>query len=142
MLNFFSKIDFTRSLKKKLPIEYKNKAPIEIEITETNVPTICPNNIPEIIKIGEPKPSNVTQIIANTKDVVYTIITGILFYLYNYTLTVACKIAPNIGYVKSIDCLGIVATVILSNIIFGTKLNIESYIGIGLTILGIIGVSI
>ena len=83
-----------------------------------------------------------TQIIANTKDVVYTIITGILFYLYNYTLTVACKIAPNIGYVKSIDCLGIVATVILSNIIFGTKLNIESYIGIGVTILGVIGVSI
>ena len=56
-----------RSLKKKLPIKYNNNAPIEIEITETNVPRICPNNIPEMIKIGEPKPNNVTQIIAKTK---------------------------------------------------------------------------
>ena len=56
-----------RSLKKKLPIEYNNKAPIEIEITETNVPIIFPNNIPDIIKIGEPKPSSVTQMIAKIK---------------------------------------------------------------------------
>ena len=67
LLNFFSKIDLTRSLKKKLPIEYNNKAPIEIEITETNVPIIFPNNIPDIIKIGEPKPSSVTQMIAKIK---------------------------------------------------------------------------
>ena len=51
-----------RSLKKKLPIEYKIKAPTEIEITEIKVPNHWPNNIPEIIKIGEPNPSNTTQI--------------------------------------------------------------------------------
>ena len=56
-----------RSLKKKFPIEYKIKAPTEIEITEIRVPSIWPNNIPEIIKIGDPKPNNVTQIIANKK---------------------------------------------------------------------------
>ena len=67
LLNFFSKIDFTRSLKKKLPIEYNINAPIEIEITEIKVPIICPNNIPEIIKIGEPKPSKVTQITEKIK---------------------------------------------------------------------------
>ena len=38
---------------------------MEIENTETIVPIICPNNIPEMIKIGEPKPSNATQITAN-----------------------------------------------------------------------------
>ena len=63
-LNFSSKIVFTKSLKKKLPIEYKIKAPIEIEITEIKVPSHCPNNIPDMIKIGEPNPRSVIQIIA------------------------------------------------------------------------------
>ena len=40
---------------------------MEIENTETIVPIICPNNIPEIIKIGEPKPNKVTQIMAKIK---------------------------------------------------------------------------
>ena len=65
--NFFFKITLTISLKKKFPIEYRIKAPMEIENTETIVPIICPNNIPEMIKIGEPKPSNATQITANIK---------------------------------------------------------------------------
>ena len=38
---------------------------MEIENTETIVPIICPNKIPEMIKIGVPKPSNAIQIIAN-----------------------------------------------------------------------------
>ena len=40
---------------------------MEIEDTETKVPIICPNNNPEMINIGEPKPSNATQITANIK---------------------------------------------------------------------------
>ena len=56
-------------LKKKFPIEYKIKAPTEIEITETSVPNHCPNKIPDIIKIGEPKPRSATQIIAKIKKV-------------------------------------------------------------------------
>jgi hypothetical protein len=66
-LNFCSRIFFTISLKKKLAIEYSANAPIEIDKTETIVPIHLPNNIPEAIKIGEPKPNNVTQIIANIK---------------------------------------------------------------------------
>ncbi len=35
-------------------MEYKSKAPKEIEITEIKVPSHWPNNIPEKIKIGDP----------------------------------------------------------------------------------------
>ncbi len=65
--NFFSKITFTKSLKKKLPIEYKIKDPNEIEITEMNVPSHWPNNIPEIINIGDPKPRRTIQKIEKIK---------------------------------------------------------------------------
>ena len=75
-------------------------------------------------------------------DIYYTIISGILLYIYVYVITMACKLAPNIGFVKSIDSLGIVLTIIFSNLIFKTKLNIQSYIGIGISIAGIIFVSI
>ena len=75
-------------------------------------------------------------------DIYYTIISGILLYIYVYVITMACKLAPNIGFVKSIDSLGIVLTIILSNLIFKTKLNTQSYIGIGISIAGIIFVSI
>ena len=66
-LNLCSRIFFTISLKKKLPNEYKARAPIEIDITEMTVPIHFPNKIPEKIKIGDPKPSKATQIIANIK---------------------------------------------------------------------------
>ena len=66
-LNFFSRIFFTVSLKKKLAIEYKAKAPTEIDIIETIVPIHFPNKIPERIKIGDPKPSKTTQTMENIK---------------------------------------------------------------------------
>ena len=50
------------------PIEYKIKDPNEIEITEMNVPSHWPNNIPEIIKIGDPKPRRTTQTIAKIEN--------------------------------------------------------------------------
>ena len=65
--NFCSRIFFTISLKKKLAIEYRTKAPKEIDIIETIVPTHLPNKIPETIKIGDPKPSKETQTIENIK---------------------------------------------------------------------------
>ena len=65
--NFFSNISFIKSLKKKFPIEYNAKAPIESDNTDKAVPSHCPNNIPEIIKIGDPKPSNTTQTIPKIK---------------------------------------------------------------------------
>ena len=66
-LNFASRIFFTASLKKKLAIEYNASAPIEIDKIETTVPIHLPNKIPEIIKIGAPKPSKATQIMENIK---------------------------------------------------------------------------
>ena len=46
---------------------YNVKAPKEIETTEIKVPIHLPNKIPEIINIGDPNPSNVTQTIENIK---------------------------------------------------------------------------
>ena len=40
---------------------------MEIDITEISVPSHCPNRIPEIIKIGDPKPKSETQITAKIK---------------------------------------------------------------------------
>ena len=37
---------------------------MEIETTEINVPSHWPNNIPDMIKIGEPNPRSAIQIIA------------------------------------------------------------------------------
>ena len=65
--NFCSRIFFTISLKKKLAIEYKVSAPKEIDRTEIDVPIHLPNNIPDRIKMGAPKPRRETQIIENTK---------------------------------------------------------------------------
>ena len=67
LLNFFSRIFFTISLKKKLANEYKARAPIEIDIIEMIVPIHLPNKIPEKIKIGDPNPSRATQATANIK---------------------------------------------------------------------------
>ena len=67
LVNFFSNISLTRSLKKKLPMEYNTRAPIESDNTDIAVPSHCPNNIPDIIKIGDPNPSNITQIIPKIK---------------------------------------------------------------------------
>ena len=57
----------TKSLKKIPAKIYKNRAPIEIENIVVMVPIHLPNKIPEIIKIGEAKPSKKTQIIQNKK---------------------------------------------------------------------------
>ena len=67
LINFFSNINFTKSLKKKFPIEYSAKAPTESDNTDITVPSHCPNNIPDINKIGAPNPSNITQIIPKKK---------------------------------------------------------------------------
>ena len=87
------------------------------------------------------KDKNNDKIVA-CKDKLIIVVVGIILYRYVYTLTNACKLAPNIGFVKSIDTLGIVATILLSNLIFKTKLNKQSYLGILITIISIIIVSI
>ena len=67
LTNFFSNIGFTKSLKKKFPMEYNARAPIDNDNTDIAVPSHCPNNIPDIIKIGDPNPSSITQIIPKMK---------------------------------------------------------------------------
>ena len=49
-------------------MEYKAKAPIEIDKIDMKVPTHFPNKIPETINIGEPNPRSITQIIANKEN--------------------------------------------------------------------------
>ena len=67
LANFFSNISFTKSLKKKFPLEYNAKAPNDSDKTDMAVPSHWPNNIPEIIKIGDPNPSNITHTIPKMK---------------------------------------------------------------------------
>ena len=66
--NFFSNKLKTKSLKKKLVIEQRIKAPIEIDKTEIKVPIHFPNKIPEISKRGDPNPNKDTQIKQKKKN--------------------------------------------------------------------------
>ena len=59
-----------KSLKKKLAVEYKIKAPVEIDRRDIAVPIHLPNKIPEIIKSGEPKPSSTIHMIVNKKNII------------------------------------------------------------------------
>ena len=58
----------TNSAKKKVAIMYNPKVPIEIEMTDTKVPSHFPNKIPETSNIGEPNPNIITQAIENMKN--------------------------------------------------------------------------
>ena len=49
-------------------MEYNNKAPREIDITDIKVPIHLPNKIPEKISSGDPNPKSNTQIIANNEN--------------------------------------------------------------------------
>ena len=66
--NLSKSIILTRSLKKKFAIIQSNKAPMEIENVEINVPTHFPNNIPDNKSIGDPKPKSITQNDENKKN--------------------------------------------------------------------------
>ena len=47
-----------------------------------------------------------------------------------------------INYVKSIDCLGIPITTILSSYMLNVSISKESWIGIVIVVLGVIGLSV
>ena len=66
--NLSKSIILTKSLKKKFAIIQSNKAPMEIENVEINVPAHFPNNIPDIKSIGVPKPKSITQNDENKKN--------------------------------------------------------------------------
>ncbi len=65
--NLFSKLFFTKSLKKKFAILYSNNAPMLIESKEIENPIHFPKNIPDSNKSGDPKPKSIIHIIEKIK---------------------------------------------------------------------------
>ena len=71
------------------------------------------------------------------KDAGYHVgIAAIVFALYQFTVIAASKEAPNVGFVKSIDTLGIILTSIVSYYEFNSSLDTESVTGMILIVLG------
>ena len=75
-------------------------------------------------------------------DYLILVFCGFLSLLYGGFIAQACKLAPNVGYVKSIDCLGIPITTILSSYMLNVSISTESWIGIVIVVLGVIGLSV
>lgn len=75
-------------------------------------------------------------------DYLILVFCGFLSLLYGGFIAQACKLAPNVGYVKSIDCLGIPITTILSSYMLNVSISKESWIGIVIVVLGVIGLSV
>lgn len=71
-----------------------------------------------------------------------TLWTGLVFFIYLFTLTTATKYASNIGYVKSIDSLGIILTTILARYLYKSRLTKNIVIGIVCIITGVSYLSI
>ena len=71
-----------------------------------------------------------------------TVWTGIVFFLYILTLTTATKYASNIGYVKSIDSMGIIITTILARYLFRSHLTKSMIVGILSIVTGVAYISI
>ena len=68
--------------------------------------------------------------------------TGIVFAAYMFTVIGATRGAPNVGYAKAIDTLGVIVTSVASHYLFGSPLTKESMGGIGLVIAGILYISL
>ena len=68
--------------------------------------------------------------------------TGIVFDAYMFTVIGATRGAPNVGYAKAIDTLGVIVTSVASHYLFGSPLTKESMGGIGLVIAGILYISL
>lgn len=75
--------------------------------------------------------------ISINKELCYLFLTSIFFTLYTLSIFDAMETAPNIGYVKSINTLGVILAVILSQYIFKVKITTGSWWGILITIFGL-----
>ena len=93
------------------------------------------DNIENIENIENKK--NKKDNLKNIKNLKYVLIPGIFLTIYIYLLTNASKLTPNIGYVKSIDNLGIVVSILVSSIYFKTSVDKNSWFAIFLTVIGI-----
>ena len=65
--NLFSKLFFTKSLKKKSAMLYRNNTPILIDNKEMKNPIHFPKNIPDNNKSGDPNPNSIIHIIEKIK---------------------------------------------------------------------------
>ncbi|MAH21009.1 MAG: hypothetical protein CMB96_06215 [Flavobacteriaceae bacterium] len=71
------------------------------------------------------------------KDAGYYVgLTALAFSLYQFTVIAASKEAPNVGFVKSIDTLGIILTSIVSYYEFNSALDGENIVGMICIVLG------
>jgi len=68
--------------------------------------------------------------------------TGFIFAIYMLTVIGATRTAPNVGYAKAIDTLGVIITSVASHYLFGSQLTKESMGGIALVISGILYISL
>ncbi len=72
-----------------------------------------------------------------TKALCYLFLTAFFFTIYSLSILDAMETAPNVGYVKSINTLGVVLAVILSQYIFKVKITKGSWWGILMTVSGL-----
>ena len=77
----------------------------------------------------------------DSKDVAITVWTGLILLAYIFAVTYSVKTAPNVGYAKSIETLGVIITAVVSHFIFKSKLTKRMLLGIGLIIGGIMYIS-
>lgn len=68
--------------------------------------------------------------------------TGFIFAAYMLTVIGATRTAPNVGYAKAIDTLGVIITSVASHYMFGSQLTKQSMGGIALVISGILYISL
>ena len=70
-----------------------------------------------------------------------TLIAGIAFAMYQFTVITASKTAPNVGLVKAIDSAGMVITSIASIYLFDSSLNTQDIVGMIMVIGGVFGLA-
>lgn len=80
---------------------------------------------------------DVKKIKFNRKMLIGIVLFGTLILLGRYLFINSVKLTPNIGYSHMIVNLNIVLTLIFAYILFGQKINIYTFLGILLCLLGL-----
>ena len=75
------------------------------------------------------------------RDYLIIIWTAVVSAGYAFTMIGATREAPNVGYAKSVDTLGVIITTILSRLIFQSDLRAQSLVGVALVSIGILYIS-
>ena len=76
------------------------------------------------------------------KDKLLIVWTGIIFLVYVASVIVATKLAPNVGYAKAVDTLGVLLTTVAAYYLWKAPITRDAILGIFLIIGGIMYVSI